>query len=94
LLDAFNHLNHESFTAQQLADAYGVQPRSARRFLAALSSAGFAEVTGVWTRPSAGRPQTFYRIDMKGLIKSLGSTSEIGSNDQHPDAADSATKNQ
>jgi hypothetical protein len=94
LLVAFNHLNHESFTAQQLADAYGVQPRSARRFLAALSSAGFAEVTGVWTRPSAGRPQTFYRIDMKGLIKSLGSTSEIGSNDQHPDAADSATKNQ
>lgn len=67
LVETLSRVDHKAVTAQQLAATYGVQPRSARRILASLRSAGLASEAGVRVHPGAGRPQTVYRIDLPRL---------------------------
>lgn len=65
---ALRGLDPSSFTARELAAAYGCEVRSARRMLAALVRAGVAIVRGVEGPPRAGRPQTVYQIDVDRLV--------------------------
>ena len=65
---ALRGLDPSSFTARELAAAYGCEIRSARRMLAALMRAGVAIVRGVEGPPRAGRPQTVYQIDVDRLV--------------------------
>lgn len=71
LIDALKRMGDQPFSAQQLAEAYGVQVRSSRRFITALISEGFAEEVGLWAKSGAGRPKSLYRVDTKALIDSL-----------------------
>ncbi len=72
LFDALYQVDQAAFSAQQLAEAHGIQVRSSRRILTALIRAGFAQEVGIRTRQGAGRPQTLYHVDMKALIDSVG----------------------
>lgn len=65
---ALRDIDASSVTARDLADAYGVEVRSALRLLSRLEQAGVATVRGVDGPPRAGRPQTVYRIDVARLI--------------------------
>jgi hypothetical protein len=67
-------LGRDDVTARELAQQYGVEPRSARRLLAALHKAGIAHPLGAHAAPRAGRPQVVYKIDLQSLIE-LGSPS-------------------
>jgi hypothetical protein len=67
LVEALRVLNPSSFTARQLAAAYGVQSRSARRLIADLERVGLIEPIGTEQGPGAGRPQVVYRFDPKEL---------------------------
>lgn len=67
LMNAVGQLGDEPITAQQLAHAYGVQARSARRLLASLTDAGLAEEVGLRAHPGAGRPQTVYRVNLAAV---------------------------
>ncbi|MEZ4595733.1 MAG: hypothetical protein R3C32_02210 [Chloroflexota bacterium] len=55
-------------TAAELARAYGIEARSARRLTTSLQRAGIATATGRQGGGGAGRPQTVYRIDVGRLI--------------------------
>jgi hypothetical protein len=72
LVEALRVLNPSAFTARQLAAAYGVQSRSARRLIADLERLGLIEPTGTEQGPGAGRPQTVYRIDPQKLVSLTG----------------------
>ncbi|MCW2599674.1 MAG: hypothetical protein JWM02_1503 [Frankiales bacterium] len=65
---ALRGLDPASFTARELAVAYGCGARSARRMLTTLQTAGVATVRGVEGPPRAGRPQAVYRIDVDRLV--------------------------
>ena len=65
-------MDPDQITARGLADAYGVEARSARRLLNALRAAGFAEEVGVHVSTGAGRPQTVYRVAMQRLLGAIG----------------------
>lgn len=65
---ALRGLDPASFTARELATAYGGEARSARRMLATLQRAGVATVRGIEGPPRAGRPQTVYQIDVDQLM--------------------------
>jgi DNA-binding transcriptional ArsR family regulator len=67
LAAASRQLDAGAFTARELADAYGVEARSARRILAALREAGIAAVSGS-KAIGAGRPETLYLIDVDRLL--------------------------
>lgn len=71
LLEALHQLDPAEVTARSLADAYGVEVRSARRLLNSLLVAGFAEEAGVHVSTGAGRPQRVYRVDMRRLSEAL-----------------------
>lgn len=71
LLDALHRLDPSELTARQLADAYGVETRSARRLLNSLKVAGYAEEVGLHVSTGAGRPQTVYRVDLRRLVDEL-----------------------
>ncbi|GAB3157452.1 hypothetical protein GCM10027290_58420 [Micromonospora sonneratiae] len=73
LLEALHQMDPGEVTARGLADAYGVETRSARRLLNALRAAGFAEEAGLHVSTGAGRPQTVYRVAMQRLVEALGS---------------------
>lgn len=70
-------------TAKDLSRAYGVEPRSARRLLNAMSKAGLAEPLGAQSPPKAGRPQLIYKIDLDALLRADPSALP------HPDAPSS-----
>lgn len=72
LLEALHHTDPSAVTARQLADAYGVEVRSARRLLTALRAAGYAEEVGVQVSSGAGRPQAVYRIALQQLVEAVG----------------------
>jgi hypothetical protein len=59
---ALAHLDPSSFTATELAAAYGVNPRSARRIVAMLRERNLVEECGIEKSVGAGRPQIAYRI--------------------------------
>lgn len=68
LVTAIAQLDAAAVTAQDLAVAYGVAPRSALRLLKSLEAAGVATAFGTRSAPRAGRPQTVYRIDVDRLL--------------------------
>ncbi|WP_431884364.1 hypothetical protein [Micromonospora gifhornensis] len=72
LLEALHQMDPNQVTARGLADAYGVEARSARRLLKALRAAGFAEEVGVHVSTGAGRPQTVYRVALQRLVGAIG----------------------
>lgn len=71
LVEALRVLNPSAFTARQLAAAYGIQSRSARRLIADLERVGLIAPTGSERGPGAGRPHVVYRFDPQKLV-SLG----------------------
>jgi hypothetical protein len=73
LVEALRVLNASAFTARQLAAAYGVQSRSARRLIADLDRVGLIEPTGLEQGPGAGRPQVVYRFNPAKLVSLTGS---------------------
>jgi len=72
LVEALRVLNPSAFTARQLAAAYGVQSRSARRLMADLDRVGLIEATGMEQGPGAGRPQVVYRFNPAKLVSLTG----------------------
>jgi len=72
LLEALHQLDPNEVTARGLADAYGVEARSARRLLNSLRAAGYADEVGVHVSTGAGRPQTVYRVAMQRLFEAIG----------------------
>lgn len=79
LVDAVGLLDHSAVTAQHLAEAYGVQNRSARRLLTALRDAGHADDVGIRSSPGAGRPQTVYNVHVDDLRTALAAGDQISS---------------
>ena len=67
LTRALRQVDPSAVTAADLALAYGIEARSARRLMTALTRAGFATRSGRQGGPRAGRPQIVYRIDMDRL---------------------------
>lgn len=68
LTQALRQVDTSAVTAAELARAYGIEPRSARRMMTALQRAGIATALGRQGGPGAGRPQTVYRIDVARLV--------------------------
>lgn len=62
-------IGREHVTARELAVEYGVEPRSARRLLAALQRAGIADELGTHAAAGAGRPQLVYKINLPALLE-------------------------
>ncbi len=70
LTRALRQVDASSVTAAELARAYGIEARSARRLMTSLQRAGIAIPLGRLGGARAGRPQTIYRIDVGRLIPS------------------------
>lgn len=70
LTRALQQVDASAVTAAELARAYGIEVRSARRLITALQRAGIATQLGRQGGPGAGRPQTVYRIDLERLVGS------------------------
>ena len=68
LQTALATIGRSDVTAKELARAYGVETRSARRLLNALLKAGIAEQHGALSPPRAGRPQVLYKINVEALL--------------------------
>lgn len=77
LLQAIRILDTEAVTARQLAEAYGVQPRSARRLLHALAAAGYAHEVDRLQSQRTGRPPTVFAVDLSALVQALGPDAKI-----------------
>lgn len=71
LAEALGRADGTKITAQNLGEYYGVMPRSARRMLTALVSAGYAREVGVRAAVGAGRPHVVYDVDVPRLRASL-----------------------
>lgn len=65
---ALRKVDASAVTAAELARAYGIEARSARRLMTSLQRAGIATATGRQGGVGAGRPQTVYRIDVGRLV--------------------------
>lgn len=72
LVNALQHLDAQSLTAHDLADALGMAPRSARRILLRLQQRGIVHPYGRDTGPGAGRPRLVYRVDSEQLLLLTG----------------------
>lgn len=68
LTRALRQVDVSAVTAADVARAYGIEARSARRLMTALRRAGIATELGRQGGPRAGRPQTVYRIDVGRLV--------------------------
>lgn len=68
LTRALQQVDASAVTAADLARAYGIEARSARRLITSLQRAGIAIQHGRQGGAGAGRPQTVYRIDMERLV--------------------------
>lgn len=71
LIWAFTTLDPESFTAGELAAAYRVNPRSARRLISLLRAQDLAEECGIEKHTGAGRPMPVYRIALSRLTGAI-----------------------
>ena len=67
LTRALRQVDASAVTAAELARAYGIEARSARRLITSLLRAGIATQLGRQGGAGAGRPQTVYRIDLERL---------------------------
>lgn len=83
LLAALRRLDSHDLTAQELADAYGVQPRSARRLLSQLEEAGLVTAVAQQMSGERGRPRKRYAVDTDRLARLASGTDE-----QHPSPFD------
>jgi hypothetical protein len=72
LTRALRQVDASAVTAAELAQAYGIEARSARRLMTALQRAGIAMPQGRQGGARAGRPQTVYRIDVGRLVPEEG----------------------
>lgn len=70
LTSAMQRVDPAAVTASELARAYGIETRSARRLMTSLQRAGIATRSGQQAGTGAGRPQTIYRIDLDKLTGS------------------------
>lgn len=70
LLDSMRLLDTTAITAPQLASAYGVTERSARRLLKRLEVVGAATQLGREGAPGPGRPRVIYQVDIDRLTES------------------------
>jgi hypothetical protein len=68
LVRALQQLDASAVTAADLARAYGIEVRSARRLITSLQRAGIAIRLGSQGGPRAGRPQGVYRVDLDRLL--------------------------
>lgn len=68
LTQALRKVDASAVTASELARAYGIEARSARRLMTSLQRVGIATATGRQGGGGAGRPQTVYRIDVGRLV--------------------------
>lgn len=68
MVNALRRLDPNAITARQLAEVYGVKPRSARRMLNGLVNAGFARETGTMSPTGAGRPQSVFAVDVQAIV--------------------------
>lgn len=75
LIAALGRADHTLVTAQQLAEFYGVLPRSARRMLGLLVAAGYAQEVGVRGSVGAGRPHVVYDVDLTTLRRIMAAGS-------------------
>jgi len=75
LTRALQQVDASAVTAAELARAYGIETRSARRLITSLQRAGIATQQGRQGGPGAGRPQTVYRIDLERLVGSAADPS-------------------
>lgn len=75
LVSALGRTDHKAVTAQQLAEFYGVKPRSARRMLTLLVAARFAREAGVRGAAGAGRPHVVYDVDLPALSQIMATSS-------------------
>jgi len=75
LVSALGRADYTAVTAQQLAEFYGVMPRSARRMLGLLVAAGYAREAGVRAAAGAGagRPHVLYSVDLPALRQIMAS---------------------
>ena len=69
LIGVFSTLDPENFTAPELADAYRLSPRSARRLVALLREQKLVEESGIDKLDGPGRPMQAYRIAMSRLAE-------------------------
>lgn len=74
LTRALRQVDPSAVTATELARAYGIEARSARRLITSLQRAGIATQLGRQGGPRAGRPQTVYRIDLQRLLGTSGAS--------------------
>ncbi len=70
LTRALRNVDPTAVTASELARAYGIEARSARRLITSLQRAGIATKLGRQGGARAGRPQTVYAIDMERMLAS------------------------
>jgi DNA-binding transcriptional ArsR family regulator len=66
--NALKVINHTSFSADELATAYGGSPRTARRVIKRLREAGIVTQTGSVRSTGAGRPVALYAADIDRLL--------------------------
>jgi hypothetical protein len=62
--EAIKLLGRDGITSFELAQALQVKPRSARRLISNMISAGYAQETGKEQTNSMGRPRSIYRIQL------------------------------
>ncbi|HZV25938.1 MAG TPA: hypothetical protein VFG00_06580 [Acidothermaceae bacterium] len=84
LIAALGRTDYTAVTAQQLAEFYGVMPRSARRMLGRLAAAGYAREAGIRGSVGAGRPHVLYDVDLPRLGQIIASNA-TGARPQKPD---------
>jgi hypothetical protein len=68
LIEAVRISDQNLVTPAQLARSYRIAPRSARRLLSLLNSAGYADVAGTEASVGPGRPHTVYRVHVDRLL--------------------------
>jgi hypothetical protein len=74
LVAALGRADHKAVTAQQLAEFYGVKPRSARRMLGLLVAARYAREVGIRGAAGAGRPHVVYDVDLPALSRIMATS--------------------
>jgi len=70
LTRALRQVDPSAVTASELARAYGIEARSARRLITTLQRHGIATPLGRQGGARAGRPQTVYRIELERFLPS------------------------
>lgn len=77
LIAALRHVDCEAVTARVLAEAYGIETRSARRILSLLERAGVAVPVPTVRSAGSGRPPKVCRIDFDQLVAAMHPGTEL-----------------